>query len=85
MTTLTRLTPAVMIAAALAAAALTQATEAAVVPAPVVLMPTVHVKAQRAAVLTEVVQLPQVTVVGKRHGADTTRLAQRPAAAAARS
>lgn len=81
MNTLTRLTPALMIAAALAAAAMTQATEAAVVPAPVVLMPTVHVKAQRAAVLTEVVQMPQVTVVGKRETSQPTRVAQRAAAA----
>ncbi|MBX3607467.1 MAG: hypothetical protein KF788_19460 [Piscinibacter sp.] len=79
MSTLTRLTPAVMIAAALAAVAMTQATEAAVVPAPVVLMPTVHVKAQRAAVLTEVVRLPEVTVVGKRDNAASTQVAQRAA------
>jgi hypothetical protein len=80
MNTLTRLTPALMIAAALAAVAMTQATDAAVVPAPVLLMPTVHVTAQRAAVLTEVVQMPQVTVVGKREAVQPTRVAQRPAA-----
>lgn len=80
MNTLTRLTPALMIAAALATVAVTQATEAAVVPAPVLLMPTVHITAQRAAVLTEVVQMPQVTVVGKRESAQPTRVAQRPVA-----
>jgi hypothetical protein len=81
MNTLTRLTPALMIAAALAAVALTQGTEADVAPAPVVLMPTVHVTAQRAAVLPEVVQMPRVTVIGKRESAQPTRLAQRLAAA----
>ena len=69
MNTLTRLTPAVMIAAAGATIALMQPSAAAVVPVPVVLLPTVHVTAQREALRTEIVQLPPVTVVGRRDAA----------------
>lgn len=77
MNTSTRLTSALMIAAACAAAALAQGSDAAVLPAPVVLMPTVHVTASREALRTEVVQLPTVTVIGRRDGAAAMRVAQR--------
>lgn len=77
-----RLTPAVMIAATLAALFVAQgATAETAAPAPVVMMPTVQVTAQRSAVLPEVVRLPQVTIVGKREPAPATRLAQREAGA----
>ena len=68
---------ATLIAAVCASVVLVQGSAAAVVPAPVVLMPTVQVIASRAALRTEVVQLPLVTVIGKRDAAAPTRVAQR--------
>lgn len=81
MNTLTiRLLPAALAAASIAAAALLVApSEAAVVPAPVVLMPTVNVLASRDALRTEVVELPMVTVIGQRPLGAPTRVAQRTA------
>ncbi len=77
-----RLTPAVMIAATLAALFVAQGpTAVAAAPAPVVVLPTVQVTAQRSAVRPQVVRLPQVTIVGKREPAPATRLAQREGAA----
>lgn len=80
MNTPMRLLPAVLVTAAVAAAALQmRSSEAAVLPAPVVLMPTVQVIGSREALRTEVVELPMVTVIGQRPLGAPTRLAQRAA------
>lgn len=80
MNTLIRLMPAALACAAVAAAAvLVQPTDAAVLPAPVVLMPTVSVIGSRDALRTEIVELPLVTVVGQRPLGAPTRVAQRAA------
>lgn len=62
-----RLIPAVLAAvAAVAALAASAPGGAAVVPAPVLLMPTVEVVARREALPLEVVELPRVEVIGRR-------------------
>lgn len=88
MNTTRHLTPALMIAATLAAAFSVGQAEAAEPAKAVVTLPRVEVVASRKALLAEmaVVQLPRVTVIGKRLTAEEpTRLAQKPAAAAPRS
>jgi len=81
MNKLTRLIPAVTLLVAVGATvALAQGSAAAVLPAPVVLLPTVQVIGSREAFRTEVVQLPTVTVIGQRDRAAATpmtRTAQR--------
>lgn len=88
MNTTRHLTPALMIAATLAAAFSIGHAEAAEPAKAVVTLPRVEVVASRKAMMAEmpVVQLPRVTVIGKRLPADEpTRLAQKPAAPAPRS
>lgn len=80
MNPLMRLLPAALATVAVAATALQmQAGEAAVLPAPMVMMPTVQVIGSREALRTEVVELPMVTVIGQRPLGAPTRLAQRAA------
>lgn len=81
MNPLIRLMPAALATVAVASAVvLVRPTEAAVLPAPVVLMPTVNVVASREALRTEVVELPLVTVIGQRPLGAPTRVAQQTAA-----
>jgi hypothetical protein len=78
-----RLTPATLIAAVLAAVVLVQAPAAQAAPEPqVVRLPTVHVVAHRSQLqATKVVQLPRVEVVVKRSAPMPTMLAQKAARA----
>lgn len=91
MNTTRHLTPALMIAATLAAAFSVSRAEATEPAKAVVTMPRVEVVTSRQAMMAElqatrIVQMPLVTVIGKRQPADEpTRLAQKPATAAPRS
>ena len=88
MTTIRRLTPALMIVATLAAVFAAAGAEAAEPATKVVTLPRVEVIASRQAMLAEprIVELPTVMVVGKRsRSQEPTRLAQKAAAAAPRS
>lgn len=88
MNTTRHLTPALMIAATLAAAFGVANAEAAEPATKVVTLPRVEVVASRQALMAEprIVQLPTVTVIGKRPPPqEATRLAQKAAAAAPRS
>jgi len=82
MNALTRWTPAVTLAATLAAAFMVQASNAqAAQPMPVVTLPKVEITGSRALLqATPVVTLPRVTVIGKRMAPAATELAQTAAA-----